>query len=222
MIQRVFEQASSSSAKRVVVATDDDRILEEVRRFGGEAVMTDSAHVSGTDRIHEAAKNLGLGSGEVVVNVQGDEPLIEPSVINRVAVLVAGDVRMATLCEAITRRDDVFNPNIVKVVRDEHDIAMYFSRAPIPWDRDCFSGEDEIPPVGWYRHLGIYAYTVSLLESFVSWPPADVEITESLEQLRVLANGEKIRVEETRESMPPGIDTPEDVARTLEALEGKL
>jgi len=220
MIQRVFEQASSSSAKRVVVATDDDRIIEEVRRFGGEAVMTDSAHVSGTDRIHEATKKLGLASDEVVVNVQGDEPLIPPSVIDRVADLMRGDVRMASLCEAITDRDDVFNPNIVKVVRDQDDIALYFSRAPIPWDRDRFGGEDKIPPAGWYRHLGIYAYTVSLLESFVSWPPAELEMTESLEQLRVLANGEKIRVEETRESMPPGIDAPEDVARTLEILKG--
>ena len=220
MIQRVFEQASQSSASRVVVATDDERIVSEVERFGGEAVMTDPGHVSGTDRIHEAAGMLDLDADDVVVNVQGDEPLIPPAVIDRVASLIEDDIRMATLCERITDREDVFNPNIVKVVRDQQDIALYFSRAPVPWDRERFPESNELSQVGWFRHLGIYSYTVSLLADFVGWAPAQLELTESLEQLRVLANGEKIRVEETAESMPPGIDSPEDVERTLDALKG--
>lgn len=218
MIHRVYDQASQSSASRVVVATDDARILDEVQGFGGEAVITESSHVSGTDRIHEAVTRLGLGSDEVVVNVQGDEPLIPPSVIDRVSGLIGGDVRMATLCEVIESRDDVFDPNIVKVVRDLQNNALYFSRAPVPWDRDRFNDNVALPVKGWYRHLGIYSYSVSLLDAFVSWPAASIEETESLEQLRVLANGEKIRVEEIGESMPPGIDTPDDVLRTLEAL----
>ncbi len=220
MIQRVFEQASQSSASRVVVATDDERIVSEVERFGGEAVMTDPGHASGTDRIHEAAGMLDLDADDVVVNVQGDEPLIPPAVIDRVASLIGDEVRMATLCERITHREDVFNPNIVKVVRDQQDIALYFSRAPVPWDRERFPESNELSQVGWFRHLGIYSYTVSLLDDFVGWTPAQLELTESLEQLRVLANGEKIRVEETAESMPPGIDSPEDVERTLDALKG--
>lgn len=220
MIRRVYEQAAKSAAARVVVATDDERIEREVHGFGGQVVMTDKSHVSGTDRIHEAAHVLDLGPGEVVVNVQGDEPLIPPVVINRVAALISEETPMATLCELITDRDDVFNPNIVKVVRDRQDIALYFSRAPVPWDRQVFGSDDVIEKGGWFRHLGIYAYTVSLLDAFVSWPVAELEKTESLEQLRVLANGEKIRVEETAEAMPPGIDTPEDVARTLDALIG--
>ncbi len=218
MIHRVYDQASQSSASRVVVATDDARILDEVQGFGGEAVITESSRVSGTDRIHEAVTRLGLGSDEVVVNVQGDEPLIPPSVIDRVSGLIGGDVRMATLCEVIESRDDVFDPNIVKVVRDLQNNALYFSRAPVPWDRDRFNDNVALPVKGWYRHLGIYSYSVSLLDAFVSWPAASIEETESLEQLRVLANGEKIRVEEIGESMPPGIDTPDDVLRTLEAL----
>ena len=220
MIQRVYEQATQSKARSVVVATDDDRILDEVDRFGGIGIMTAREHVSGTDRIHEAVMKLGLPADDVVVNVQGDEPLIPPAVIDRVASLISEDVRMATLCEPIAERDDVFNPDIVKLVRDKNDVALYFSRAPIPWHRDQFMSEQALSGSGWYRHLGIYAYSVSLLEAFVNWEPAILELTESLEQLRALANGEKIRVIESGESMPPGIDTPEDVARTLAALRG--
>lgn len=221
MIRRVYEQAAQSSADRIVVATDNERIRDEVQQFGGEAVMTAQDHVSGTDRIHEAAHRLELTPDDVVVNVQGDEPLIPPAVIDRVAALVCADIPMATLCEPISDRDDVFNPNIVKVVRDQYDVALYFSRAPIPWDRTAFDSDGELVAGKWFRHLGIYAYSVSLLDHFVSWPVAEVERTESLEQLRVLANGEKIRVEVSAEAMPPGIDTPEDVARTLAVLESE-
>ena len=220
MIQRVYEQAARSSAHQVLVACDDDRILDEVNRFGGTGVMTDSGHESGTDRIHEAVMKLGLASDEVVVNVQGDEPLIPPAVIDQVASLVDEDVRMATLCEPLVQRDDIFDPNIVKVVRDRDDLALYFSRAPIPWHRDSFMSEASLPGTGWHRHLGIYGYSVSLLEAFVNWETTRLERTENLEQLRALENGEKIRVRESGASIPPGIDTPEDVARTLAVLRG--
>ena len=221
MIRRVYEQAGKSGAEAVFVATDNERIAKEVRSFNGNVVMTASDHATGTDRIHEAVKNAGLSEEQIVVNVQGDEPLIPPSVIDQVAGAISGDIKMATLKERITESRDVFDPNIVKVVADALDNALYFSRAPVPWSRDSFSGNVAALPDSqlWYRHLGIYAYTVSLLDHYVNWPPAALELEESLEQLRVLANGEKIRVLTSMDTMPPGIDVPEDVNRTLKYLE---
>ena len=193
--------------------------------------LTRANHATGTDRIFEAAKTIGLSSGDIVVNVQGDEPLIPPGAINEVASLIQGSVEMATLRERITRLSDVFSPNIVKVVTDENDCALLFSRAPIPWSRASFP--DNLPTqtqqlsqiteasstkACWFRHLGIYAYTMSMLERYIGWEPTALEQLESLEQLRVLSNGEQIRVKLTDEVIPPGIDVPEDVARTLAVL----
>ena len=172
MIRRVYEQASESDADAVCVATDDVRIVEEVESFGGRVAMTDPDHPTGTDRIFEAASLIGLGDDDIIVNVQGDEPLIPSSVINKVAGMIDSNVQMSTLCELIVNPSEVFDPNVVKVVADANGIALYFSRAPIPWSRDHF-GSGSIPDgISWYRHLGIYAYTGAMLARFVLGPCA--------------------------------------------------
>ncbi len=220
MIQRVYERASRSNASAVYVATDDKRIAEAVINFGGQVIMTAEEHESGTDRIHEAAAALGLDDDAIVVNVQGDEPLIPADAVNQVAGLLAGDVRMATLMTGLKQSEEIFDPNIVKVVTDDAQRALYFSRAPIPWSRSDFhlSSQNIIDAQGWYRHLGIYSYRMSLLRDFVTWPTATLERTEALEQLRVLANGERIQMAQSVVYIPPGIDTPEDVPNVLEFL----
>ena len=218
MIRRVYEQASSSDADAVYVATDDVRIADEVKRFGGRVVMTSPDHSTGTDRIFEATSLIGIADDDIVVNVQGDEPLIPPAVINKVAEMIDSDAQMSTLCELIVDPKEVFDPNVVKVVADTNGIALYFSRAPIPWSRDHF-GSSSIPVgVNWYRHLGIYAYTAAMLARFVTWDPAPLEEAEKLEQLRALSNGEKIKIAISPDKIPPGIDVPEDVERTLKVL----
>ena len=228
MIQRVFEQACQSDADRVFVATDDVRIQEVVTAFGGDAILTATEHQSGSDRIHEAVTMVGLGDDDIVVNVQGDEPLIPPEAINQVAGYLSPTDRgtdendrvdMATLKEKISQVAEMNDPNIVKVVTDAEGLALYFSRAPIPF----VHAEGALPGVSsalenCYRHLGIYAYRVSLLNLFVDWPKSALELTEGLEQLRVLYNGGRIHVGEATRKIPPGIDVPEDVAGTLEFL----
>ncbi|MGI9322251.1 MAG: 3-deoxy-manno-octulosonate cytidylyltransferase [Pseudomonadales bacterium] len=218
MIQRVCEQALRSAAASVQVATDDERIVAAVESFGGEAILTSSSHQSGTDRIQEAASKAGLGAADVIVNVQGDEPAIPPAAIDQVAALVQGDVRMASLCEPITDAKEVFNPNIVKVVRDRRGPALYFSRAPVPYDRSNFPDGAANLAQGWFRHLGIYAYTRQLLDDFVSWPASPLEQLEHLEQLRALEQGVAIHVAEAGMEIPPGIDAPEDVSGILKYI----
>ncbi len=220
MLQRVYERACESSAERVVIATDDERIAHAAQGFGAEALMTSADHVSGTDRIEEVSRLLELSAAAIVVNVQGDEPMIPALVIDQVAANLAGhpEAGIATLCEPITSGEDVFNPNIVKVVSDARGFALYFSRAPIPWDRDGFTGQETAPPEA-RRHLGIYAYRVSLLRDFVSWPPAPLEQRESLEQLRAMANGARIHVAEAVATVPPGVDTQADLDRVRSILE---
>ncbi len=223
MIRRVYDRASMSAAERVIVATDDDRIREEVESFGGQVVMTASDHPTGTDRIHEAAQKAGLGDDAVVVNVQGDEPLIPVAAINQVAAAIKNHgVEMATLKDRITDIDDVFDPNVVKVVSDGYDRALYFSRAPLPWSREGFDQESDdrnLKDGSWYRHLGLYAYTVAMLKRFVDWPVSELESIERLEQLRALEHGTKIHVGLSLEPIPPGIDVPADVDRTLQYLD---
>jgi 3-deoxy-manno-octulosonate cytidylyltransferase (CMP-KDO synthetase) len=218
MIRRVYEQASNSDADAVYVATDDVRIANEVKRFDGRVVMTSRDHLTGTDRIFEAASLIGIADHEIVVNVQGDEPLILPAVINKVAEMIDSDVQMSTLCELIVDPKEVFDPNVVKVVADTNGIALYFSRGPIPWSRDHFGPASVSDGVNWYRHLGIYAYTAAMLARFVTWGPAPLEEAEKLEQLRALYNGEKIKIAISPAKIPPGIDVPEDVERTLKFL----
>ena len=178
-------------------------------------------HPSGTDRLQEVAVKLGLADDDIIVNVQGDEPLIPAAVINQVAANLAAnpDCQMATLCEPIEHSDDLFNPNVVKAVFDANGKALYFSRAPIPWHRDAFAeGGRDISGGQWWRHIGIYAYRVAFLHRYVTWEPASLEKLESLEQLRAMANGESIHIAPSCEAVPGGIDTPEDLQRVQALL----
>ena len=235
MIQRVYEQALKSNASDVIVATDDARIETVVKAFGGKVCMTSDKHESGTDRLQEVTQYLGLADDAIVVNVQGDEPLIPPAVINQVAANMAAAhaASMATLSEPISCAEDFLNPNVVKVVSDKDGYALYFSRASLPWPRDDFSAAKAVALSGaegatrslprlpnsdqFQRHIGIYAYRVSLLNEFVQWEMAPIEALESLEQLRVMWNGHRIHVAPAVEAVPGGVDTPEDLAR-LQAL----
>ncbi len=221
MIQRVYEQATQSDAARVVVATDDERIKACVQAFGGEVCMTSPDHESGTDRLAEVAEKLALSDDDCVVNVQGDEPLIPPSVINQVARnLQVSGASMSTLSEKITSEDVAFDPNAVKVVCDKNGIALYFSRAPIPWNRDGFSATGGALPQkqALQRHIGIYGYRVGFLHQFVQWGPCALEQTESLEQLRAMWHGKKIHVEQAIEPPAPGIDTKADLVAVRQLL----
>jgi 3-deoxy-manno-octulosonate cytidylyltransferase (CMP-KDO synthetase) len=211
VLQHVHERASQSEADRVVVATDDRRIEDCCRRFGADVLLTSGEHRSGTDRLQEAAEVLGLDSGACVVNVQGDEPLIPAKLINQVAnnLLQRPAFAMATLCELIDKPDELTDPNSVKVVFAANGQALYFSRAPIP--HGAVPHGPSAQQSTCYRHLGIYAYRVELLNRFVSWPAADMELSERLEQLRALYNGAAIHVEVANTALPPGIDTPADL-----------
>lgn len=217
MIQHVYERARESAATQVIIATDDERIEQAARAFGATVCMTSPDHQSGTDRLQEVVSQLGLPDDAIVVNVQGDEPLIPPEVINQVAQNLAGDgsASVATLCEPIESVEDFCNPNIVKVVMDTHGRALYFSRAPIPYPRDAFAGEGRALPENFVarRHIGIYAYRVGLLHRFVTWDQAPLERFESLEQLRVMWQGESIHVAEACRPVPGGVDTELDLDR---------
>jgi len=224
MIQHVYERACESNANAVIIATDDLRIESTAQAFGAQVCMTSVGHTSGTDRLQEVVQHLGLADDEIVVNVQGDEPLIPAAVINQVAGNLAAmpGASMATLSEPIHHLADFRNPNIVKVVADVNNRALYFSRAPIPWPRDYFAQADvaDLPdrfPA--QRHIGIYAYRVGLLHQFITWSPAPLEVIESLEQLRVMWNGHLIHIAEAAVAVPGGVDTAEDLQRIKLLLE---
>jgi 3-deoxy-manno-octulosonate cytidylyltransferase (CMP-KDO synthetase) len=223
MVQWVWQQACKSSATRVVVATDDTRIAEACRGFGAEVLMTAAEHNSGTDRLAEVARALGLASDAIVVNVQGDEPLIPPAVIDQVARNLAAhpEAGMATLAEPIEDVQALFNPNVVKVAADINGLALTFSRAPLPWARDQFAADRERLPEGipYRRHIGIYAYRAGFLQDFVAWGPCWLENVEHLEQLRALWHGVRIHVEDALEAPPAGVDTPEDLERVRRLLD---
>lgn len=221
MIAHVWRRACQSRASRVVVATDDARIRTAMEPYGAEVVMTREDHASGTDRLAEVADQLALDESALVVNVQGDEPLIPPALINQVAERLADDdqASIATLAEPIADIDALFNPNVVKVVRSFQGRALYFSRAPIPWDREHFSQ----PPTGlntdaWLRHIGLYAYRVSFLHAYCDWPASSLEQLEQLEQLRALQYGHTIQVALACDLNPAGVDTAEDLARVRALL----
>ncbi|MFO1374931.1 MAG: 3-deoxy-manno-octulosonate cytidylyltransferase [Agitococcus sp.] len=217
MVVHVYERALLSKAKTVVVATDDERIAQALKPYGARVVMTSPNHPSGTDRLQEVAAKMKWDDDDIIVNVQGDEPLIPPEVINQVADNLANNRQagIATLAEAIEDVGQLTNPNIVKLVRDANNMAMYFSRAPMPWARDAFTqGIKELPVKDLYwRHLGIYAYKVSFLNAYVKWSPAVLEQVEALEQLRALYYGVKIHVDKACVSLPAGVDTQEDLER---------
>ena len=220
MVQHVYERALQSEAKRVIVATDDERIAAVASGFGAEVCMTKADHPSGTDRLQEVVHSLGFYADDIVVNVQGDEPLIPPRVINQVAhnLKAEPEAGIATLSEPIEDVASLLNPNVVKVVTDHRGMAVYFSRAPIPWPREEFSAGQDVMPSSykWQRHIGIYAYRVKMLNEFVRWAPAPIEEAECLEQLRAMWNGARIHVDVADELPPAGVDTPEDLERLRE------
>ncbi len=216
MVVRVAERAALSSATRVVIATDDARIALACSGAALSVAMTRADHPTGTDRLSEVATQLALPDDAIVVNVQGDEPLIPVSAIERVAVLLAETPKaaMATLCHPIHDVNDAMNPNVVKCVLDEGGLALYFSRAPIPWQRDRFARDRVGPPAaGAFRHIGIYAYRAGFLRTFARLPPGKLEVLEALEQLRVLEAGYRIAVAMTPVPFPPGVDTEADLLR---------
>ena len=219
MVVRVAERARGSGAAEVIIATDDTRIVAAAGRHGFEAVMTSKGHVSGTDRIAEVAARRRYQGKHIVVNVQGDEPLIEPSLIRRIASDLARHraAAMATACHPIRDARELRNPNVVKVALDRDGYALYFSRAPIPWARDGFArGISRLPPgLPVYRHLGIYAYRAAFLRTFARLEPAAIERFEALEQLRALAHGHRVHCAVTRAAPHPGVDTPADLRRII-------
>lgn len=214
MVVRVAWQAQKSAAQQVVVAADDPRIVEACVALGVQAILTRQDHPSGSDRLAEACEQLGWDGDDCVVNVQGDEPLIEPSLIDACAqeLLQRRDCVMSTVAHAIEQAADFTNPNVVKVVLDASARAMYFSRAPIPWWRDR-PAENVLPSPAPLRHVGLYAYRAAFLRRFPQLHPAPLERTEALEQLRVLWHGERIAVHVTDRAPGIGVDTPEDLAR---------
>jgi len=222
MIQRVYEGTRRSRLiNRVIVATDDRRIADAVQSFGGESFMTSMHHDTGTDRIAEVAKSLDC---DIVVNVQGDEPLIRPEMIDEALLPLVQDdsILMGTLCRKIEDREEAFDPNVVKVVFDKKGFALYFSRAPIPWNRDAWAGKSSLRELSLegplYKHIGLYVYRRNFLLDYAAMPRTALETVEKLEQLRVLENGHRIKVVITQyESF--GVDIPDDLSKILKRLE---
>jgi len=215
MVVRVAERAQLSGASAVWVAADDERIISAVKEHGYQALLTAAHHASGTDRLAEVMDILSLDDDTIVVNVQGDEPLIDPTLIHAVAreLRLHPEAVMATACHAIHDYATLTNPNVVKLVTDAEGYALYFSRAPIPWPRDAFAVGQSLPdglPV--FRHIGLYAYRAGFLRQYAGLTPAPIERFESLEQLRVLWHGYKISVAVSELPAQPGVDTAEDLA----------
>lgn len=222
MIQRVIERVLASGATEVVVATDDERIAQAVHKFGGRAMMTSAEHASGTERLAEVVEKLALDENEVVVNVQGDEPMIPPEIIHQVAENLKAQrlAPMATLAVPLLSSDEIFNPNVVKVVQDASNYALYFSRAPIPFDRDAFAADQKVIDMApWKRHIGIYAYRAGFITRYAQWQPSPLEKIEKLEQLRVLWHGERIHVADAIKVPPAGVDTADDLESVRHALQ---
>lgn len=215
MVVRVAERALQSGAEQVIVATDHADIFAACRQHEVEAHMTRADHLSGTDRIAEVAAAIGLSPQAVVVNVQGDEPLIDPKLISATAALITRDVPMATAAHPIDSLHDAFNPNVVKVVLNKESRALYFSRAPIPWHRDGFAQSSEAMPSGYQplRHIGLYAFANHFLQAYPKLSACPLEQMEALEQLRVLWHGHPIAVHVTETAPAAGVDTVEDLAR---------
>lgn len=216
MVLRVLERALLAGAESVVVATDDVRVQQAVETAGHQALLTSPEHQSGTERLVEVAETLGWPDDTLVVNVQGDEPLIDPALIREAArqLVLHDDAVMATLAHPIHDHADFINPNVVKVVTDEAGYALYFSRAPIPWPRDAFAAQQPMPhELGALRHIGLYAYRAGFLRTYASLPGSPLERHEMLEQLRVLWHGHRISLGITPIAPASGVDTPEDLER---------
>lgn len=217
MILRVLERALDAGADEVWVATDHPGIAEVVEKAGGKVIVTSAGHPSGTDRLAEVATRLGWSDDTIVVNVQGDEPLIPPQLIDDVAAALAADAEaaIATACHPLESAEEFFNPNVVKLVMDARGRALYFSRAPIPWARDAFATDRSALPANLpaYRHIGLYAYRAGFLKRYSSLAPSPLEQWEALEQLRAMAHGYPIQVMVLDHAPPAGVDTAEDLER---------
>ena len=225
MIQHVYHRAVESGAKDVIVASDDQRVIDACKEFGAEVLSTSSNHASGTDRVAEVARELRWDPDDIVINVQGDEPLIPPANIRQVADLLQRhpESGMATLCTPVHGLAELLDPNVVKLVLSESGRALYFSRAPIPWHREGAHGtlETQIRYEGAMRHIGLYGYRVHCLLTLAGTPPTQLESIEHLEQLRALWFGIEIRAEIAAEIPGPGVDTPDDLAKLNELLREK-
>lgn len=222
MVVRVAQRCREAGARAVVVAADSPRILEACQAHGADAVLTRADHPTGSDRLAEACTLLGLDGRDIVVNVQGDEPLIDPALVAACAERLQAhpECVMSTAAHTIDSVEEYLNPNVVKVVTDAAGRALYFSRAPMPWWRDGHAqGVTALPDPAPLRHIGIYGYTAGFLRRFPALPPAPLEQTESLEQLRVLWHGERIVVHLSPQRPGPGVDTPEDLARVRRIFE---
>jgi len=217
MIAHVCQRAIEAEADEVVVATDDQRIFDQVTTLGLNVVMTDANHQSGTERITEVAVKMGWDDDAIVVNLQGDEPLIPPAYIRDVALALGGQSQagIATLAAKINESEEIFNPNAVKVVLNHAGYALYFSRAAIPWDRNAFSmcGGEPSHSMPYLRHIGMYAYRVKFLKDYCSWQASELEAVESLEQLRILWYGQQILVKTVAKAPEAGVDTQADLER---------
>ena len=221
MIQHVFDRAVESGAEEVVIATDDDRIRDAAEKFGARVCMTSQHHGSGTERLSEVASKLKYPADAIVVNLQGDEPLLPPALIRQVADDLGAHTTasISTLCTPLTHSSQIFDPNIVKVVMDQAGYALYFSRAPIPWDRERFASRPAQVDgfADYFRHIGLYAYSCGFMREYVDRAPSRLEQLESLEQLRALWYGYRIHVAHAVVETVAGVDTEEDLLR-VEAL----
>lgn len=223
LIQHVYECAINSAAKDVVIATDDERIEQVATSFGAKVCMTRDDHPSGTDRLAEVVESLQLPDDDIVVNLQGDEPMMPASLLDQVAsaLLTSSQAAMSTLCEPITKTSEVFDPNIVKVIFDQSHHALYFSRAAIPWGRDSYDANDQsssAPIENCFRHIGLYAYRPNFLKEYPQLSVCQLEQQEALEQLRVMYHGYRIKVEIATEFAGIGVDTEHDLAKARELL----
>lgn len=222
MIQHVYQRALASGADAVIIATDDQRIADAANAFGADVALTSAHHPSGSDRLAEVVSQRGYTAEQIIVNLQGDEPLMPAALIRQVADNLANHERasVTTLCQRIHTAAELFDPHVVKVVRDECDYALYFSRAVIPWDRDAFAVTTEALPARaeHYRHIGLYAYRAGFIQDYVNWPACHLEQMESLEQLRVLWRGHRIHVAEASEAPGHGVDTEADLQRVATLL----
>ena len=223
MIQHVYEKACLSGASKVVIATDHQKVFDAAKHFTNDVLMTREDHQSGTERLAEVVDLLNLSEDTIVVNVQGDEPLLSPDNVSQVATLLAQSTApMATLSVAIEEREEVFNPNAVKVVSDINKNALYFSRASIPFDRSAMMAEQQpLNLAPFQRHVGIYAYRAGFIKQYIQLSVSPLEVLESLEQLRVLYHGYAIKIEQALVTPHAGVDTPEDLAKVVAHIQSK-
>lgn len=222
MVYWTWQQAKQSGADRIVIATESPEVADVCRGFGAEVCLTSEDHQSGTERIAEVIDQLEMLDDQIIVNLQGDEPMLPPDLIHQVAQALAGrdDVFMATLCEPIEDLETLFSPHAVKVSRDVAQFAINFSRAPLPWARDEFAQEPKVMPDNWNykRHIGLYAYRAGFVKRYINWPECELEQVERLEQLRVLWHGEKILVLDALMDAGVGVDTQEQLEKVRQLI----